>query len=437
MISKGDAVAKNVRKPKSVSRPVPPARAAALEALYRCLEQDKDIQGTLDVALKNARLDPRDTALATELAYGYLRLRGRLEYVLSRFIQDLDRIPGKFRLALGVAAYEILFLDRVPVYASVDWAVEFAKSKPGARLSGLFNAVLRRVSELGVSAHEETFYADGAGTVETWSRYYSCPEWIVSLWLKAYGEERTQAYLKAQAEPPAVGVSLWGREDADELFGVLAGREDLLDIEGYSFAFRPGTSFPGLEPPLERRSFAARQGLEALQPDGWSTPVWDACSGRGGKTRVLLEKGISPLYASDVHMGRLRALRRDLPDVGAFRARADMGAPLHDMGTVLLDLPCSGLGVLARRPDAKWRRKPSDLASLSNLQRDILETAVEAVAPGGSIAVVTCTLNPEENEQQIESLVGRHTGMRETVRWTTPVNAPFGEFFFASLLECP
>uniref|UniRef100_UPI0006CFC1D2 transcription antitermination factor NusB n=1 Tax=Salidesulfovibrio brasiliensis TaxID=221711 RepID=UPI0006CFC1D2 len=308
------------------TRPLPPARAAALEALHRCLVQDRDAQGALDTALKGKKLDPRDVGLATELVYGYLRLKGRIEFILSGFVKDLGRIPEKFRLALGVAAYEILFLDRVPVYASVDWAVEFAKTKPAARLSGLFNAVLRRVSELGDAARDQDYYAKGAGRIEFLTRYYSCPEWIVQLWLDAYGEERTVAYLAAQASEPAVGISLWGRDDADQLFSDLAGREDLMDIEGYSFAFPPGASLPKADPPLERRSFASRQAMEMLTPEDWPTPVWDACSGRGGKSRVLMEKGISPVYASDVHMGRLRALRRDLPQVGAFRARADSGA---------------------------------------------------------------------------------------------------------------
>lgn len=427
-----------VSKAKQASkknRPLPPARAAALEALHRCLVQDRDAQGALDTALRGKDMDPRDVGLATELAYGYLRLKGRIEYILSRFVKDLGRVPEKFRLALGVAAYEILFLDRVPAYASVDWAVEFAKTKPTARLSGLFNAVLRRVSELGDEAGDVEYYAKGATRLEFLSRFYSCPEWIIQLWIDAYGEETAVKYLEAQISEPAVGVSLWGRDDADTLFSELAGREDLLDIEGYSFAFPAGTSLPKTDPPLERRSFASRQALEMLMPDMWATPVWDACSGRGGKSRVLMEKGISPLYASDVHMGRLRALRRDLPEVGAFRARADSGAPLTDMGTVLLDLPCSGLGVLSRRPDAKWRRQPKDIKTLAQLQSDILDTAREAVRQGGRIAVITCTLNPEENERQIEAFTSRHAGVKESRRWTTPVNAGLGEFFFASLLD--
>lgn len=428
-------MSKAAHKSKVKNRPLPPARAAALEALQRCLGQGCDIQAALDEALKGKNLDPRDAALATELAYGYLRLKGRVEYVLSGFVKELDRIPDRFLMALGVAAYEILYLDRVPTYASVDWAVEFAKSKPGARLSGLFNAVLRRVSELGADVHDISFYDDGSELVEVWSRYYSCPSWIVRMWLDAYGEKKAQKYLAAQVQPPALGITLWGREDADELFGVLAGREDLLDIEGYSFAFRPGVSLQQVSPPLERRSFASRQALEALLPEQWPTPVWDACSGRGGKTRVLLEKGIAPLYASDVHMGRLKALREGMPEVGAFRARADAGAPLKDMGTVLLDLPCSGLGVLSRRPDAKWRRSQKDIASLIKLQTDIMDAAAEALRPGGRLAIITCTLNPDENEKLIEGFLERNPGASETVRWTTPINSGLGEFFFASLIE--
>ena len=415
-------------------KPLPPARRVALEALFRCLYDGRDIQAALDTALSSGPVDPRDAGLATELAYGYLRLRGRLDYLLKRFLKDPGKLPPKMLLAMGVAAYEILFLDKVPAYASVDWAVEFAKTKPGARLAGLFNAVLRKVAERTNDAHDPDFYRAGSPP-EFLSRWYSCPQWITDLWWRSYGEEAALSYLEAQLNPPALGLNLFGHPDADELFSELAGLDEVLDIEGMSFAFPPGTRFDGEpDPPLARQSFAARQAVEALDPDGWDGPIWDACAGRGGKTRILLEHGLH-VFASDPHRGRLAALKRELPGVKTFEANAATAVPPHEPSTVLLDLPCSGLGVLSRRPDTKWKRKLRDIDDLTKLQGEILDNAAERVGRGGLLAVITCTLNPEENQGLIESFLARQDGATLKREWSTPPDSPLNEFFYSALLK--
>jgi len=407
----------------------------ALEALFRCLQGKQDIQAALDVALSFGKIDPRDAGLATELSYGYLRLKGRIEYVLSRFLKDPGKLTPKMRLAMGVAAYEILFLDKVPAYASVDWAVEFSKTKPGARLSGLFNAVLRRVSELGEIAHDPDFYRKDASKPEFITRWYSCPQWLADLWWRTYGEETSIKYLEAQTKPPALGFNLYGHPEADELYAEIAGWPEILDIEGMSFALPAGTVFDDEpNPPMVRQSFAARQAIEALSPETWPTPVWDACAGRGGKTRILLEKGID-VFASDPHRGRLAALNRELPDVETFEANAATDVPPRQPGTILLDMPCSGLGVLSRRPDTKWKRTTSDLADLTRLQDEILENAVAQVKSGGKIVVITCTLNPDENEGLIERFLAAHPEVALDKEWTTSPDSPLNEFFFGALLS--
>ncbi|BCS88852.1 transcription antitermination factor NusB [Pseudodesulfovibrio sediminis] len=415
-------------------KPLPPARRVALEALFRCLMDKQDIQAALDVALSSGQIDPRDAGLATELTYGYMRLKGRIEYVLSRFLKDPGKLNPKMRLAMGVAAYEILFLDKVPAYASVDWAVEFSKSKPGARLAGLFNAVLRRVSELGEAAHDPDYYRKDASLPEFFKRWYSCPQWLVDMWWREYGEEAAIHYLEAQLHPPALGFNLFGHPEADEIYPEIAGWPEILDIEGYSFALPAGTAFED-EPdqPMARQSFAARQAIEALSPESWPTPVWDACAGRGGKTRILLEKGLD-VFASDPHKGRLAALTRELSEVETFVANAATDSPPRQPGSILLDLPCSGLGVLSRRPDTKWKRKPSDLVDLTKLQMEILQNALDSLQPGGRIAVITCTLNPEENEKLIEQFIEHNPKVALKTEWTTPEDSPLGEFFYAALL---
>ena len=291
------------------------------------------------------------------------------------------------------------------------------------------------MSELDETAHDPDFYRKDASKPEFLSRWYSCPQWLTDLWWRTYGEETAIQYLEAQIHPPALGFNLFGHPEADEIYGEIASWPEILDIEGMSFALPAGTTFEGEpKPPIARQSFAARQVLEALNPETWPTPVWDACAGRGGKTRILREKGID-VFASDPHRGRLAALNREIPDVKTFEANAATDAPPRQPGTVLLDLPCSGLGVLSRRPDTKWKRKGSDLADLTRLQAEILENAFTQTKPGGKIAAITCTLNPDENEGLIERFMASHPEVTVEKQWTTPPESPLNEFFFGTLLN--
>lgn len=417
------------------SRTIPPARAAALDCLRTTLFKNCGLQAALDQALRKASpgsMQPRDAALATELAYGYLRLKGRVEHVLAAFLDNPEKLPDKILLPLGVGAYEILFLDKVPDYASVNWTVEHVKSVSGKRMAGLCNAVLRKVAGLGESAHDPEFYRKGASHVEFLARFYSCPAWMVELWLKFYGQEITEQYLRAQTRPPAMGLYLSPKGDPSPFEDV----SGFMFREGLALAFEPGSGPKPLPEGAVSQSFAAHQALMALDPASWPGPVWDACCGRGNKTRSLLDACNVPVFASDLHRGRLRALHRDLPQVPVFRASADKPSPLRKRpGTVFLDLPCSGLGVLSRRPDIKWKRTPQDVSRLEKTQARILEASCAALDSGGMLAVLTCTLNPGENREQLRGLMGRGQGLKQVREWTTPPGSPLNEFFWGALLK--
>ncbi len=417
------------------SRNLPSARAAALDCLQNALFQNNGLQAALDSALRSpsrSAMQSRDAALATELAYGYLRLKGRVDHILSTFLDNPGKLPNSLLLTLGLGAYEILFLDKVPGYASVDWAVEHAKAVSGKRMAGLCNAVLRKVSQLGESAHDPDFFCRDGSNADFLARYHSCPAWIVELWLKSYGPEATEHYLKAQSRPPAMGLHL----DPETDFAVFEDAPGFMFRDGRALAFEPGRG-PKLPPGgAVSQSFAAHQALMALDPASWPVPVWDACCGRGNKTRLLLETCKGPVFASDLHKGRLKALHRDLPQVPVFRAAADKPSPLKDgPGTIFLDLPCSGLGVLSRRPDIKWKRRPDDIARLEKTQAAILDASCAVLGQGGRLAVLTCTLNPGENQEQVQGLMKRNNGLKLVREWTTLPDSLLNEFFWGALLE--
>jgi 16S rRNA (cytosine967-C5)-methyltransferase len=436
---------------------LPPARAAALDCLHACLIEGRDLQAALDTALSADPLSDRDAALVTELAYGYCRLKGRIDALLDRFLDPARVLPEEARLALGLAAHEIVHLDRVPAYASVNWGVDWAKGYTRAHLSGLFNAVLRRVADMAEAARTVAPYKDGAkDEAQVLARYYSCPEWIVRLWLKEYPKADAARFLKAQARPPAVGLAVdaeaLGEQEALALSRRLGAHPACIGREGLGVALKPGTALAEVTASLElseaqrgaifRQGFAARQALAALGPQRMKTPVWDACAGRGGKTRLLLEAGLAPVLASDTHPGRLRALARELaPAIEggrllAFRARADEPAPLSQPpATIVLDAPCTGLGTLSRRPDIKWKRNEADVANLAALQGRMLRRALEALAPGGTLAYLTCTLTPAENQRQVAALLAERPDASLAASWTTPPDVPAGEFFYCASLH--
>ncbi len=403
-------------------------RSLALGCVEQVLEKGRDIQETLDVHLSQARtkgLDPRDAGLATELAYGYLRLKPRVDYVAQGFLRKPKGVPPGLLTLLGFATYGLQYLERVPAYATVDWAVTRAGKRFGENLSRLANAVLRKVADLGEDAKEPDFFRRRGDTQAAFlSRYWACPQWVVNVWLEHYGPDQTQCYLAAQAAPPLLGLRCNRRHSGYQgLFETLDQHPDRIQVLEPGVALRTGADVPNLPHLLEqgalsRQSLASLQALMALELPTTGT-LWDLCSGHGGKTCALLETTNLEIMASDTHLGRLKGLRRELqrlglPSIPVFRHSADAPAPLRCRpDAIFVDAPCSGLGVLSRRPDAKWRRAPKDVRTLANLQARILDQAAQTLPPGGVIGYVTCTLHPEENQKQVRRFLKEHTEFRE------------------------
>jgi 16S rRNA (cytosine967-C5)-methyltransferase len=434
---------------------MPPARRAALDALALTLPEHgpgRDVQAALDAVLASRTLDPRDRGLATELVYGCLRLRGRLEFILSRFLKNPGAVPFPVRRLLALAAYEILHLDKVPAYASVDWAVSAVRDAAGKGLAGMANAVLRRLARAGRELDDPAFYRpDRCDEATHLGRYFSCPDWIVSLWLSAYGSEETRELLAGQLLPAPLGLRInRTRPGARELFAALAALPEARYAAFPSLALAPGTDTTPAgvalaealaRGSLSRQSAAAQAMLDRLGLTTWPEPVFDACAGRGGKTLALAEAG-KRVFAADIHPGRLSGLpgelaRLGLPPVPAFRASATRMPLGRTPGTILLDAPCSGLGVLSRRPDTKWRRQPEDLPGLVRLQGAMLDAAYAALAPGGHLVYLTCTVNPAENEGAIDRLGRRHRRLALVEEIPAGPDPVLGESFYGVVLRKP
>jgi 16S rRNA (cytosine967-C5)-methyltransferase len=421
---------------------VPAARQAAIEVLRLTLEKGIDLQEALDTVLANGGLSEVDKGLATELSYGSLRLKGRIEAILSNHLRPGKTQPAVLRI-LSLAAYEILFLERIPAYASVNWAVDAVRRSAGQGPSRMANAVLRKVAATGREANGRAFFEKSAATPEdVLASHLSAPPWLVALWTRAYGATTAAVLLEACLAPPPLGLRINGlRPGAAELLDSLRSSPGFVAGAGLGVALSSppdglsGMLHSGL---ASRQSLAAQEAIVAIEPDTWPVPVWDACAGRGGKSFLLAEQKF-PVWASDVSTRRLKGLCSERVRLGvdlpAFAASATEPPLKRPPGTVLLDAPCSGLGVLSRRPDIKWKRTPKDIYGLVELQSRMLLAAHDLLGPGGVIAYVTCTLNPDENERQVQRLIGSRPGTTLEREFRTDPSSPLREFFYAALLR--
>jgi 16S rRNA (cytosine967-C5)-methyltransferase len=330
-------------------------------------------------AAEAAGLDPRDRAFAQRIAYGAVQrvrtLDHALETIGGRPLAELD-VPVRAALRLG--AYELAFLDGVPPRASVNEAVEVVRAAGAPRATGLVNAVLRKVAERIRPLVE----ALSEGTAQEAALKHSYPDWIGETWWREWGPEEALALMKAQNEPPETAVRVVGTGEAR-----VVERIDPEELE------------QGLVWPQSRGSQLA--GLAVGVQEG--ERVLDLCAAPGGKTTQLAGKA-AEVVAVELHEGRARELEKNVKHLGfdnvtVVNADArELPAELTGFDRVLVDAPCSGLGVLAARPDLRWRAQP-----LREFQRELLSLAAERVKPGGTITYSVCTIAAAENEDVVDA----------------------------------
>jgi 16S rRNA (cytosine967-C5)-methyltransferase len=405
-----------------------PARRVAVEVLLRVEQGGAFANLALDAALRRARLSPRDRALATQIAYGVLRWRGRLDWIIGQAAaRSMQRIALPVRCVLRAAAYQLLFLERVPAYAAVDQAVRQARDLAGARVPGFVNGVLRQIARTRGEVPYPDPASDPAGYL---AAYASLPRWIAERWVARLGlPEATELALASNTTPPVTYMANLLKASPEGARRAL--QEDLGPMVPGRWA--PGTFSGGAGaagPPGEAR--ALREGLACVMDEAAVLPVHlldlrpgervlDACAGGGGKAAVAagMLQGKGLIVALEPQAQALRRLREACARLGlacvhpvqgeAQRAGAFLrAAPAGDFDAVLVDAPCSGLGTLRRHPEIKWRATPGHIAELAALQEAILGGVARCVRPGGVLVYATCTTEPEENEEVVEVFLNDH-----------------------------
>ncbi|HUC93409.1 MAG TPA: 16S rRNA (cytosine(967)-C(5))-methyltransferase RsmB [Paenibacillus sp.] len=407
------------------------AREVALDALVRIEREGAYSNLELNRALREAELSRADAGLATELVYGTVQRRRTLDYWLERFVaKGLARLQPWVLALLRMSVYQLVYLDRVPAHAAVNEAVTIAKRRGHAGISGMVNGVLRNVDR----RRSELTLPERASSAGEIALKHSYPDWLVERWAADYGPETAEAICAAGNEPPngsirvnrlrAARDAVLERLKAEGLYAAPSplSPAGIVAARGGNLADR--TEYRNGEWTVQDESSMLVSEAAAPSPD---MTVLDCCAAPGGKTTHLAELmgDRGTVWSNDIHPHKEKLIAAQAERLGLSCIRTTVGdaAGLPEkhaeasMDLVLLDAPCSGFGVIRRKPEIKWTKSPEDVDAIAALQKRLLEAAARLVKPGGTLVYSTCTIERRENERQIDRFLAGHVGYELDPEW--------------------
>ncbi|BCA80931.1 16S rRNA (cytosine(967)-C(5))-methyltransferase RsmB [Desulfuromonas sp. AOP6] len=415
--------------------PLSDPRKIALDILLR-VEDGAYADLALNAAFeKNTRLDGRDRNLATELVYGALRQRGRLDFALSQLCKTpLKKLELKVLWLLRLGAYQILELDRIPASAAVNQAVELARSENLERATGFINGVLRNLAR----QREKIQWPDRTKKERAYLEHVlSVPRWLAELWIKDWGAAEAMALAESMlGQPPFTLRVNTLRLDRDSFLEKMraAGHEVRpcqYAPEGVVVTRRGASPLAGMDEGWFQVQDEASMLISHLLDVRPGQRLLDTCAAPGGKTTHMaaLTGNDNRLLALDLHPQRVRLILEGAQRLGCegIEAKAwDMSCfpdflEQRSFDRVLVDAPCSGLGVLRRNPEIRWRPTPPDFQALADLQGTILQNAALLVRPGGRLLYSLCTLTARETWGVVDDFLTSHPDfVLEDLRQETP-----------------
>jgi len=385
------------------------ARTAAFDILLRVNGENAYASELLHSAHYHS-LSPADHGLTTEIVMGVLRWRSRVDEAIAKASsQPLQKLDPEVLEALRIAAYQLFYLDRIPARAAINESVELVKRARKKSAAPFVNAVLRKLAK--TPAEPPAHLADPADDL---ARHLAHPRWLVERWISQYGAEAAGAICAYDQQLPPTAIRLRGPAAEQELrdAGVTLSSGALL----LSARIVGGGEIT--------RTAAFREGRVVIQDEasqlvaalvGRGARILDCCCAPGGKTSILADANPrSPILAVELHPHRARLTRKLVGQKNVRVISADVRRlPVSSaFDRVLVDVPCSGSGTLARNPEIKWRLKPEDLADLQLRQVAILDSALRQVAPGGRLVYSSCSLEREENQDVVERALARNQNIR-------------------------
>ncbi|MFC4305857.1 16S rRNA (cytosine(967)-C(5))-methyltransferase RsmB [Cohnella boryungensis] len=417
------------------------AREVAMSVLHNVETQGAYSGLELNQALQSAGLERPDAALATELVYGTIQRLNTIDYALQSRVKGWpNKIEPWVRALLRMSYYQLRWLTRVPAHAAVDEAVRIAKKRGHAGIGGLVNGVLRGLQREGFEAPLPA----SLSPAERLALTHSHPLWLVERWIAEFGESAAAQICAANNEPPHVSARVNELQSTRE--------QVLAEMKAAGIEAAPS--------PLTREGIVAvkagnlvhtdwyKQGKFTVQDESSmlvaavadpkpGMVALDCCAAPGGKSTHLAERmrNEGKVIANDVHPHKEALIRQQAERLGLTCVQTMASDALELAGKlergscdlVLLDAPCSGLGVIRRKPEIKWNKTAEDIKSLSELQGRLLEQAGTLVKPGGTLVYSTCTIGTEENENRVRAFLERHPDFCLDPQWPDETLAPLRE----------
>lgn len=376
---------------------ISPARAAAFDILLQ-VERDNAYASELLHSPRRARLSTADHGLTTELVMGVLRWRSRLDLAVAQNSSiPIAKIDLEVLIALRIAAYQLLFLERIPRRAAIHESVDLVKRARKTSAAGFANAVLRKIVPVSQPSEQDRDLAAN----------FAHPEWLVDRWRNEFGDEITEKICRYDQQIPQTTIRIFDASAPDEL------RTQGIELVPGEFL----ASARRIKSGDITQTATFRQGRVAIQDEGSQLVgllagegkrILDCCAAPGGKTRILAARNPqAAIVAVELHEHRSRLLRKLVPAANVEIRTADIAnVPVETpFDCILADVPCSGTGTLAHNPEIRWRLTSDDLMDLQTRQVAILQAAMNQVLPGGRLVYSTCSLEREENSDVVEILL--------------------------------
>ncbi len=391
------------------------ARQTAFEILNKIQRDESYSNLALDAALDKAEIDAKEKRFVSALVYGVTERRITLDYNLSLYLsQPLKKLKPQVLTALRLGAYQILFMDKIPDSAAVNESVKLVKKNGAAFASGLVNAVLHKIVKSGLK------------TDDSMSVKYSAPEWLCKMWSESYGKENAEKILEASfgAVDNILRVNTT-KTNADELCEILSSEgfqceknctvDNSLTVKNGGAVHKTKAYADGL---FHVQDTASQLCCKALDVHDGETVI-DVCAAPGGKTFTLSEmmNNTGKVVSCDIYPQRLKlindgAQRLCLTNIDTVQNDGSrFNSSLPEADKILCDVPCSGLGVIRKKPEIRFK-KSEEVDKLKDLQYSILCVSSRYLKIGGKLVYSTCSLNPEENENIINKFLAEHDGFK-------------------------
>jgi len=386
-------------------------RNTAVQIVYNILEKGSYANLELDKVMRKSSLPSNDKKMLTEIVNGTIRMLKHLDWVLNFFLNtDINKQNPWLKNILRVSLYQILFMNRVPDYAAVNEAVEMTRRKTNRNLTRVTNGVLRNIIR-----NKDNIEYPQEDRISYLSVYYSHPEWLVKYLIECFGNEESEKILHYNNQPGELVLRTnLLKISRDDLLGKLKDEH----VEGEASKLTPwGITIERLGKAIAETE-AYKKGYFYVQNEasmlaaailnpGEGNLIYDLCCGLGGKTTHLGEfvKNNGNIKAFDIHDKKIELLKQNCDRLGINivdghrKDVLDIGSAVIKADRVLLDVPCSGLGVLNRRVDSRWHKTKDDIIKLQNRQAGLIHKAAEMLKKDGLLLYSTCTIDREENEE--------------------------------------